>query len=247
MSDKLITGVSCLTVPCEVTGSEKDAPRPIYMGKGGYLCPFCGANYRGYLPCSKHMGMFSYNGNTTCRVLLAGEGRFIKPPCMFCVPEKTFYSFKVLAQHVQEKHQEEARIIVLAAKTAPLEDSLASFSGKTQDASAPILAADFWKKGTRISGKVLRAFTTENGTCYTIQLPEKISVKRTLTYPKAEGTEMLDKVSVGSLKGFEMALSASGVPDGKLQVYDEVVITCTGKTPSGKGSDQVDFSIDISR
>jgi hypothetical protein len=104
-----------LTVPCEVVG-KKDAPRPIYMGKRGYLCPFCGAPYAGYLPCSKHMGMFSYNGNTTCKVLQAGEGRFIKPPCSFCVPEKVFPNFSALAGHVQRKHMKEAKLITLAAK-----------------------------------------------------------------------------------------------------------------------------------
>lgn len=103
-----------LTVPCEVTG-KKDGPRPIYMGKRGYLCPFCGAPYAGYLPCSKHMGMFSYNGNTTCKVLQAGEGRFIEPPCPYCTG-KVFKSFSALAGHVQRKHMKEAKQLTLAAK-----------------------------------------------------------------------------------------------------------------------------------
>jgi len=125
--------------------------------------------------------------------------------------------------------------------------SMTKFAGKSEDASAPILSAEFWKKGTKISGQVVRSFKTNNGICYTIQLLSKISVNRANTYPKAKGTEDLDKVSVGSLKGFEMALQASGVPEGKLLFGDKVVIICTGRTPSGKGNDQVDFEIEVNR
>jgi hypothetical protein len=104
-----------LTIPCEVS-NNKLSPRPIYMGERGYLCPFCGMPYRGYLPCAKHMGMFSYNGNTTCIVMLEGKAIFNNPPCMFCIPTKTFPNFKVLAEHVQRKHLKEAQIIKHAAK-----------------------------------------------------------------------------------------------------------------------------------
>lgn len=131
--------------------------------------------------------------------------------------------------------------------TARERETMTTFAGKSQDASAPILSASYWKKGTKIVGKVVRSFHTNNGTCYTIQLLSGISVNRQHTYPKAKGTETLDKVSVGSLKGFEMALQASGIPEGKLLFGDKVVISCTGTTPSGKGNDQVDFEVEVNR
>lgn len=127
------------------------------------------------------------------------------------------------------------------------EDELTHFGGKTEDASAPILSAGFWKKGTQIKGKVVRAFQTDNGTCYTLQLLRPIDVNRKHTYPAGESTEKLDKVSVGSLKGFEMALQVSGVPEGKLIAGDNVQVSCTGTSPSGKGNDQVNFDIQIDR
>lgn len=122
-----------------------------------------------------------------------------------------------------------------------------TFKGKTEDSTAPILSADFWKKGTRILGRVARSFKTSNGICYTIELPEAITVDRRLTYPEEQKTEKLDKVSVGSLKGFEMALQATGIPEGKLLYGDKVVIVCTGRTPSGKGNDQVNFEVEVNR
>ena len=126
-------------------------------------------------------------------------------------------------------------------------ENMAHFGGKTEDATAPILSAGFWKKGTQIKGKVTRSFQTDNGPCYSVQLPAPIKVNRKFTYPQDEGVEELDKVSVGSLKGFEMALQISGVPEGKLIAGDKVQITCTGTTPSGKGNDQVNFDIQIDR
>lgn len=124
---------------------------------------------------------------------------------------------------------------------------MTTFSGSTKDANAPILAAGFWKKGKQIIGKVVRSFQTDNGLCYTIETSKPTEVDRVNTYPRGKGIEQLPRVSVGSLKGFEMALQTSGIPDGKLLPGDRVQITCTGKTPSGKGSDQVDFDVQIDR
>ena len=124
---------------------------------------------------------------------------------------------------------------------------MAHFGGKTADAGAPILGAKYWKKGKQIIGTVLRSFSTEKGECYTIQLYREIEIDRKLTYPQGEIKETLDKVSVGALKGFGMALQAAGVPGCKLQAGDKVQITCTGTTPSGKGSDMIDFDIQVDR
>jgi hypothetical protein len=126
-------------------------------------------------------------------------------------------------------------------------DFMAHFSGKTDGASAPILSAKFWKKGTQVIGKVLRSFETDNGICYTIQLKRPLSVNRKFTFPAENKTETLERVSVGSLKGFDMALQSSGVPNGKLQYGDEVQISCTGTTPTQKGNDQINFDVQVER
>jgi len=124
---------------------------------------------------------------------------------------------------------------------------MAHFGGKTADAGAPILSAKFWKKGKQIIGNVLRTFSTENGECYVIQLHKPMEVDRKQTYPALDAKENLDRVSVGALKGFGMALQAAGLPGAKLLVGDKVQITCTGTTPSGKGSDQIDFDVQVDR
>lgn len=126
-------------------------------------------------------------------------------------------------------------------------EKMGTFRGNTADASAPILSAKFWKKGTKIVGRVTRRFKTSNGDCYSIQLLEAISVNRAHTYPEGKGTEKLDKISVGSLKGFDMAVQASGVPNGQLLPGDKVVIECTGSTPTDKGNPQIDFSVEVNR
>lgn len=121
------------------------------------------------------------------------------------------------------------------------------FGGKTADAGAPILSAKYWTKGKQILGTVLRTFSTENGECYVIQLNKPIEVDRENTYPPVPGKEKLEKVSVGALKGFGMALQAAGLPGAKLLVGDKVQISCTGTTPSGKGNDQIDFDVQVDR
>jgi hypothetical protein len=104
-----------LVIPCEVEGS-KDKPKPIYMGRFGYICPFCFSHYANNPTCMKHMGMFSYNGNTTCEPLLEGTVSFSKGTCLFCFPPKDFTSFKALAHHVQTKHLKEAQLLTLAIR-----------------------------------------------------------------------------------------------------------------------------------
>jgi hypothetical protein len=121
------------------------------------------------------------------------------------------------------------------------------FGGRTQDASAPILGAGFWTKGKQLMGTVLRQFSTDNGECYVVKLIAPIEVNRNFTYPKEDKKEKLDVVSVGSLKGFGMALQSTGIPGAILLVGDKVQITCTGKSPSGKGNDQINFDVQVDR
>ncbi len=109
------------------------------------------------------------------------------------------------------------------------------FTGKTQDATSPILGAELWKKGMRVEGTVARSFETKNGICYEILLNKPMMVNG----------ENQKSVSVGSLKGFEMALSAAGVES--LEKSDKVIIECTGTTKTNKGNPRVDFKVGISR
>jgi hypothetical protein len=111
------------------------------------------------------------------------------------------------------------------------------FAGSTEDAAAPFVGAGFWKKGTRVEGEVFGRFDTENGESFNIRLTKPVMVNGDKT----------DKISVGGLKGMEMALRASGVPNGKFQVGDKVIIECTGSTDTTKGSPRLDFKVLVDR
>lgn len=111
------------------------------------------------------------------------------------------------------------------------------FNGTTEQAKAPILSADFWKKGVTVEGMVTGSYQTRNGVCYEITLRKPI---------KVNGHDE-EKVSIGGLKGFEMALRASGAD--RLEVDDAVIIKCTGLTPAEKKgySAMVNFDVSIDR
>ena len=109
------------------------------------------------------------------------------------------------------------------------------FQGTTQEAGGKFLGADFWKKGVRIEGRVFGSFDTENGTSYNVHLKKPV---------KIDGEET-DRVAIGALKGFGMALRASGAEE--LQVNDLIVLECTGTTPTNKGNDQIDFKLLVDR
>jgi len=110
-----------------------------------------------------------------------------------------------------------------------------TFKGRTEDASAPFLGADFWKRGVKVIGKVLRTFKSANGLCYAIKLagPVKLNGK---TY---------DEVSIGGLKGFDMALQAAGIEC--LKAGDGVYIECTGSVETTKSHERVNFCVEVSR
>jgi len=112
---------------------------------------------------------------------------------------------------------------------------MAIHKGRTEDAEAPILGACWWVAGKKIVGRVVRSFETRNGECYQLQLPEKVAFLG----------EQVDRVSVGALKGFQMALAAAGLAD--LQVDDTVLIECTGKTETQKGNAMVNFYVEVNR
>lgn len=107
--------------------------------------------------------------------------------------------------------------------------------GRTEDAEARFLDASFWKKGVRIVGFVDRSFQTVNGECYVLVLQD----------PAEIDGESEEKVSIGAMKGFQMALQAANYP--KLHKGDLLVAECTGlTTPKKEGhSPRVNFAIEI--
>jgi hypothetical protein len=119
------------------------------------------------------------------------------------------------------------------------------FDGKTEDAGAPILSAGFWTKDMMIKGTVFRVFQTENGECYALELIAPITVHGANLYPKAEGEVKSDRFSIGGLKGFQMAVDASGA--GKILRGDVLTVKATGQTDTGKGNPQINFKIRVER
>lgn len=109
------------------------------------------------------------------------------------------------------------------------------FRGRTEDADSVFLGAEFWKPGVKIAGKVVRAFASENGPCYVLDLVGAVEF---------EG-ERVDQVSIGNLTGFRMALQAAGLE--RLQVGDQIHLECTGLKATTKGSPRPNFEIEVNR
>jgi len=88
-------------------------------------------------------------------------------------------------------------------------------------------------------------FETSAGTCYNLALKEEITVHGEHLSPKQKVTVKGTDFSLGALKGFQMAVRASGC--GGLKVKDFVTIKCTGFERTSKGNDRVDFEIIVDR
>jgi hypothetical protein len=111
------------------------------------------------------------------------------------------------------------------------------FKGRTEDAEAPFLSADWWKPGSKIVGTVDRSFMAGEQKCYGLSL----------LVPVAIDGEETTQVSLGSMAGLRMALQAARLVE--FQPRDRVVLVCTGKTPSKKegNSPRVDFEVEVTR
>lgn len=119
------------------------------------------------------------------------------------------------------------------------------FEGRTVDADAPFLGAEFWKEGVSLTGIVSKVFEVENvkdgiakkNKAYVLLVKDPIEI---------DGEEW-DRVSVGSLAGFKMALDVAKV--NALLVKDIVTITCEGFTASKKEgySPRLNFKITVQR
>jgi hypothetical protein len=110
-----------------------------------------------------------------------------------------------------------------------------NFTGKTQDASSPILGASWWSKGKKIEGTIGREYETKNGTCLEVVLTKPVLVEK-----KQES-----RVSIGGLSGIDMAVQAAGADE--LLRGDMIILECTGETPTDKGNPRKDFQIAIRR
>ena len=111
------------------------------------------------------------------------------------------------------------------------------FRGKTEDAAAPFLSADFWEKDRKIVAVVDRSFKAGDKQCYALRLVKPITL---------DGDEV-ENVSIGNMAGLRMALQAAHVHE--LRADDKLVLTCTGKTPPKKqgNSPMVNFEVEITR
>ena len=113
------------------------------------------------------------------------------------------------------------------------------FTGNTEEAGGSFLGADFWKKGMTVEGVVTGTFQTSTGEAYSLTLRKPVKVNG----------EDEEKVSIGGLKGFLMALRAAGVPDQQLLAGDALVIQCTGTEKASKPgyNDQINFKVTVDR
>jgi hypothetical protein len=111
------------------------------------------------------------------------------------------------------------------------------FKGRTEDAEAPFLSSEFWKEGTRVVGVIERVFKIEGRNNYNL----------TLVKPVELDGEPYDRVSVGESAGLRMAMQAAKLHS--LKEDDQIVLTCTGETPSKKAgnSPRKNFAIEVTR
>lgn len=115
------------------------------------------------------------------------------------------------------------------------------FVGSTEDATTVILGAPRWKKGMKISGVVQRMWNSTNGPLCSLLLKEPITI---------DG-EKTNKVSLGSMKGLNMALQAAGVGEDItfLQAGDAIVVEHTGlqKSDDATKNDMLLFKVAVNR
>jgi hypothetical protein len=111
------------------------------------------------------------------------------------------------------------------------------FKGRTEDAEAPFLSAEFWKQGVKVSGVVDRVFEIEHRKNYALTLVKSVDL---------DG-EPYDIVSIGESAGLRMAMQAARVR--QLLEGDKVVVECTGTTAPKKAgnSPRVNFAIEVTR
>src|SRR5258708_1486743 len=124
---------------------------------------------------------------------------------------------------------------------ATAEGRMKVFEGRTMDAEAPFVAADFWEIGKSISGEITKVFPSsiegKSSMCYVIELESPIVM---------DGEEW-DRVSIGNLSGFRLAMTAAGID--RLYTKDLIELECESiKKAKKEGySPRPNFRVRVSR
>jgi len=97
------------------------------------------------------------------------------------------------------------------------------FEGRTVDAEAPFLSGAFWKPGVLVRGVVSKIYVDKDQrTNYVLELESPVEI---------DGEEW-DRVSIGNLAGFKMALQAMHME--RLRVKDILEMECEDIKPAKK-------------
>jgi hypothetical protein len=123
---------------------------------------------------------------------------------------------------------------------------MAVFTGRTEDGQCPILRQGYWSKGITLTGKMIRKFRTKNGDCYEFKLPRIMEFPGREIFPESsQRVERLEKIGIGEMAGFKMALAAAGLDD--LIPGDIVELTCTGEQDTGQQNKMTCFTVKVQR
>src|SRR5258707_14143383 len=92
------------------------------------------------------------------------------------------------------------------------------FEGRSLDVEAPFASGEFWEIGKIIKGEVVRVYTTElegkSSLAYVVELDDPVEI---------DGEEW-ERVSIGNLAGFRMALQAAHIE--RLYMKDLIETEC---------------------
>lgn len=123
---------------------------------------------------------------------------------------------------------------------------MAVFQGKTEDGQCPILKQVYWSKGVSLKGKMVRKFPTTNGECYEFRLPQTMEFRGDEVFPKQEERSFkTEKIGIGEMAGFKMALAAAGLDD--IIPGDIVELVCTGEQDTGRQNKMTTFKVRVER
>jgi hypothetical protein len=116
------------------------------------------------------------------------------------------------------------------------------FEGRTLDAEAPFVSGEFWETGKTIRGEVVRIYETvldgKKSLAYVVELDgETVYI---------DGEEW-ERVSIGNLAGFRMALQAAGIE--RLFLKDVIEMECESIKAAKKVgySPRANFRIRVTR
>ena len=93
---------------------------------------------------------------------------------------------------------------------APAPSGRKTFSGNTEDASAPVLAQAFWKPGRSLTGTVIGFFDSTKGKCVTLKLPSPLQLQPEECSPAGVDVNTVSLISIGmTMRGLQMAMRSA--------------------------------------